>query len=132
MSLFSFSISPCWLRTPKMIISTFMFIYRQKINFITHIFLEISQRYANRTGGEISISTLVFNLDYFQKKLMAKFFKKSKKSHFRAILSPFSWKKGLCQFLNVPIIYHLAKNQKKINEKECWDIFQKFHYTRYH
>ena len=51
---------------------------------------------------------------------MTKFFKKS---YFCAILSPFcpnlgknefSWKKGLCQFLDIPIIYHRAKNQKKI------------------
>ena len=50
---------------------------------------------------------------------MTKFFKKS---YFCAILSPFcpnlgknefSWKKGLCQFLDIPIIYHRAKNQKK-------------------
>ena len=25
----------------------------------------------------------------------------------------FSWKNGLCQFLNIPIIYHCVKNQKK-------------------
>ena len=28
----------------------------------------------------------------------------------------FSWKKGLCQFLDIPIIYHRAKNQKKTND----------------
>ena len=57
---------------------------------------------------------------------MTKFFKKS---YFCAILSPFcpnlgknefSWKKGLCQFLDIPIIYHRAKNQKKlISEKNA-------------
>ena len=26
----------------------------------------------------------------------------------------FSWKEGLCQFLNIPIIYRRAKNQKKL------------------
>ena len=26
----------------------------------------------------------------------------------------FSWKKGLCQFINIPTIYHRAKNQKKL------------------
>ena len=26
----------------------------------------------------------------------------------------FPEKKGLCQFLDIPIIYHLAKNQKKL------------------
>ena len=24
------------------------------------------------------------------------------------------WKRGLCQFLNIPIIYHHVKNQKKL------------------
>ena len=46
----------------------------------------------------------------------------SKQPYFGAILDPFwpnlgkkefSWKKELCQFLNTPIIYHRAKNQKK-------------------
>ena len=53
---------------------------------------------------------------------MAKFFKKSKKPYFGTIWGPFcptlgknefSWKKGLCQFLDIPIIYHRAKNQKR-------------------
>ena len=26
----------------------------------------------------------------------------------------FSWKEGLCQFLNIPVIYRRAKNQKKL------------------
>ena len=46
---------------------------------------------------------------------MTAFFEKTKKPYFGAILSPFcqnlgknefSWKKGLCQFLDIPIIYH--------------------------
>ena len=54
---------------------------------------------------------------------MTKFFKKSKKLWFGGILHPFrpnldknefSWKKGLYQFLNIPIIYHRAKSQKKL------------------
>ena len=49
---------------------------------------------------------------------MTKFFKKSKKSYFRVIWDKFSpnlgenelsCKKGLCQFLNILIIYHGAK-----------------------
>ena len=52
---------------------------------------------------------------------MTKFFKKSKRFSFVAILGPFSqfgkkWiflEKG-CQFLNIPIIYNHAKNQKKM------------------
>ena len=53
---------------------------------------------------------------------MTKFFKKSKKPYFGAILDSFCpgmgekefpWKKGLGQFLNIPIIYHGARNLKK-------------------
>ena len=54
---------------------------------------------------------------------MTKFFKKSQKPYFGAILGPFrqnlgknefSWKKGLCQFLDIPVIYHCPKNQEKL------------------
>ena len=54
---------------------------------------------------------------------MTKFFTKSKKPYFGAILgsfwpnlgkNEFSWKKGPCQFLNIPITYHHTKNQKKL------------------
>ena len=56
---------------------------------------------------------------------MTKFFKKSKKPFFGAILdsvcpnlrkNEISWKKELCQFLNITIIYHRAKTQKKTNQ----------------
>ena len=49
---------------------------------------------------------------------MTKFFKKSKKTYSEAILglfcpnsgkNDFSWKKGLWQFLDIPIVYHRAK-----------------------
>ena len=40
-------------------------------------------------GGEISTTILVFILDYFQEKQITKFFKKSKKPYFRAILGTF-------------------------------------------
>ena len=59
---------------------------------------------------------------------MTKFFKKSKKTYFGAILGPFcpnlgknefSFKKGLCQFLNIPIIYSFAKSQKKLMSHSC-------------
>ena len=41
---------------------------------------------------------------------------KKKKKNFGASLvkNEFSWKRGLCQFLNIPIIYHHVKNQKKL------------------
>ena len=55
---------------------------------------------------------------------MTKFFKKSKKNLFLgpfwAIFAQiwtkndFFWKNELGQFLNIPIIYHCAKNQKKL------------------
>ena len=28
----------------------------------------------------------------------------------------FSWEKGLCQFLNIPLISHCANKQKKTND----------------
>ena len=69
---------------------------------------------------------LVSILDYFQEKLITKVF--SKKPYFGAILGPicsnlgkneFSWK----IFLDIPIIYHHAKNQKKLLcyfWEKCW------------
>ena len=47
---------------------------------------------------------------------MTKFFKKSQKPYFAAILgqNEYYWKKGLVQFFNTPIIYYRAKNQKKL------------------
>ena len=51
------------------------------------------------------------------------FLKNPKRTYFGAILGPFypnlnknkfSWKKELCQFLEIPIIYHCAKNYKKL------------------
>ena len=56
---------------------------------------------------------------------MTKFFKKLKKNYFVTILGPlcpnlrkkiFSWKKGLCQFLNIPIMYHCEKESEKNDE----------------
>ena len=31
----------------------------------------------------------------------------------------FSWKKGLCQFVDIPIIYHCNNNQKKLLNHFC-------------
>ena len=59
---------------------------------------------------------------------MTKFFKKSQKPYFGAILGPlcpnlgkneFSWKRWLCQFLDIPIMYHHAKKSEKTNEKNA-------------
>ena len=62
---------------------------------------------------------------------MTKFFKKSQKNYFGVILgyfcqnfgkNEFSWKKGLWQFLNIPITYHGAetwKNKQRIPDKNA-------------
>ena len=72
---------------------------------------------------ESTVTTLVSFIDYFQEKLRTKCFKKSKKPYSWAILdlfcpnlgkNDFFWNKGLCQFLNILIIYHCAEIQKKI------------------
>ena len=47
---------------------------------------------------------------------MTKFFKKSKKPFFAQIWEKVIFlEKELCQFLNIPIIYRRAKNQKKLS-----------------
>ena len=64
-------------------------------------------------GGKISITILVFTLDYLQEKLLPKFFKRPKSPTLGPFWvfytqiwgkNEFSWKKGLCQFLNIPPI----------------------------
>ena len=79
-----------------------------------------AQRYG--IGDKKSLTILVFILDYFQKKLMTKFFKRSKKKHFWTIVgvfcltlgkNEFSWKKRLI-FKYSNYISHCAKNQKKL------------------
>ena len=124
---------------------TSMFVCVPNIKFIIHFFLEMLhfkelcnfidwqtlapsleiQSFA-RYGVDISIAMSVFTLDYFQEKLMTTFFKKSKKIYFGAMalfwtfLPKFGqiWifvEKSLYQFLNIPIIFHRVKNQKKTN-----------------
>ena len=124
----------------------------EKINFIIHFFLTIwhfkescnligwqhfgqsleTQNYA-RYVCEISITILVFIIDYFQEKLTWQIFFKNPKNH---ILDPF-WalfaqiltknefypKKELCQFFSIRIIYHRVKNQKNLMShfwENCW------------
>ena len=65
-----------------------------------------------------------FHFMSFPRKTNDRIFQKNpKKLYFAAILvsfcpilgkNEFSFKKLLCQFLNIPIIYHRAKNQKKL------------------
>ena len=74
-----------------------------------------------------------FLLKLFSRKTsMTKFFKKSNKSYFGLILGlfcpnlgkkKFSWKKELCQFLNIGIIYHCAKNQLNLMN-HSWENFR--------
>ena len=53
---------------------------------------------------------------------MTKCFEETKKNPFWVILGPFCpnlgkneffWKKELCRFLNIPIMYHCAKKSRK-------------------
>ena len=111
---------------------TLIFLCMLKISLIIHFFVEILlhfQEYCNLTGQqhfvlslenqnfagcgigrEIAI-TIVFTVDYFQEKLIKKFFKKFKNLFswlfwvcFGQIWTKFSWKKRLFQFLNIPIV----------------------------
>ena len=59
---------------------------------------------------------------------MPKYFKKIQKDHFRTILgslcpnlgkNKFSWRNLLCQFLNIQVICHCAKNQKNSMTKNA-------------
>ena len=78
----------------------------------------------NGIGCEISITILIIILDYFQEKLLTKCFKKknthththTKTCHFGFSLPKFGQKKGLGQFLNIPIIWHCAKKSEKTND----------------
>ena len=82
-----------------------------------------------------NISNISFHFRSFPSKTFSvfnKFFKKSKQNYFWANLglfcsnlvkNEFSWKRGLCQFLNISIIYHHIKNQKKLMShfwEKCW------------
>ena len=66
-------------------------------------------------------NNIIFHFRSFRRKTNDKMFQKN--PYFRAILGPFcpnlsknefSWKKGLCQHLNTPIIYYHAKNLEKL------------------
>ena len=105
---------------------TLVFICRQKIYFtLPPAFRLITQEPAFcqiwDCGGISTIS--VFILDIFQKKTNHKIFQKISKTlfwdHFGPLLPKFRKKinipeKKSCQFLDIPIIYHRAKNQKKL------------------
>ena len=72
-------------------------------------------------GGDIN--SISFHFRYFSKKTNHKIFQKISKTlfwdHFGPFLPKFRKKinipeKKSCQFLDIPIIYHRAKNQKKL------------------
>ena len=78
-------------------------------------------------------SYISFHYRLFPRKTnITKFFKKSQKPYFGSIRdtfaqigakNEFSWKKGLCQFFNIWITYHCAKNQKNLMShswENCW------------
>ena len=63
-------------------------------------------------------NNISFHLASFARKSNAKLFQKIQINLFLAPFwskSGFSSKKGLCNFLDIPIIYHRAKNQKKLS-----------------
>ena len=106
------------------LLKTSMFIWMQKINFIIHFFLTILRWNIN--------NNIRFHYRLFPRKTnMTKFFEKSQKPYFGPILDPFaqiwaknefSWKKVLCQFFNIRIIY-CVKNQKNLmshSSENCW------------
>ena len=78
-------------------------------------------------------NNISFHFRLFRRKTnMTKFFKKYKKTYFGPILgtfcpnldkNKFPWKKGLCQFLNIRIIYRCDKNQLNLMSnswENCW------------
>ena len=73
-------------------------------------------------------NNISFHFSLFSEKINDKIFQKIQKKTYVAILGTFcpnlgkiefSCKKRLCQFLNITIIYHRAKNQKKLISHSC-------------
>ena len=123
-----------------------MSICMQIINFIIHFFLKILQfkescKLRDPEFWQMWWWNIKNNVSFRfrlspRKTNMTKFFKKSKKLYFGAILGPFcpnfgknesSWKKGLCQSLNISaIIVALYQKSEISNEPflrkmlNCW------------
>ena len=114
-----------------------MFVCMQNINLLFTSFLRyynltnpeiwLADSIFSRYGDEISITILVFILDYFWEKVTwQNFSNKSRKLYFWAIpglflpnfgKKEFSWKRGLCPFLNISIIIvPLCPKLRKTNE----------------
>ena len=122
-----------WLQSPKIIcivlLKTSMFLCVQKINFIIHFFLtmlylkescnligqqhfglkiDLRPKNCARYVGEVSITIIVFVIDYFQEKLTWQNFSKNPKKPY------------FCQFFSNRITYHCAKSQKNLNS-HSWE-----------
>ena len=106
---------------------TSMFICMPKVNFIIHFFLEIL--HFKEFDWPTAFWPITRELEFCHNNNISFHFRlfpgKTKDEILGAILGPFPqnfgknefyWKKGLCQFLNIPIMYHHAKNQKKTND----------------
>ena len=111
-NLFFWAIWAC-LATPKMTVSIWRNFWCLSASRKPASFFPFSLRYCKH----------IANFRLFPGKLMTKFFKKSKKPYFGVTSgnfcpnlgkNEFSWKKALWQFLNIPIIYHVAKNLEKL------------------
>ena len=144
-----------WLHTPKMIVSSCrrfqcLFACQKWSSSLTSslryyilknhaiwqhfgLLLKTQNFVRYEIGGEISI--ISFQFRFFPRKTNDKIFEKTKKKifrgHFRLFLPKFGQKwifleKNLCQFLNIPIIYHDTKKSEKTNEPplrkilNCW------------
>ena len=115
------------------------FIFSEQINFIPHVFLKIFRsKNQNRNARTRILPNMGLLVKYQQQyqlsfkimskkislnKILINFLKTQKKNYFgtnlgrfgpNLVKNEFSWKRGLSQFLNIPIIYHYVKNQRKL------------------
>ena len=134
-----------------------MSICMQIINFIIHFFLKILQfkescklrdpEFWQMWWWNIN-NNVSFRFRLFPRKTnMTKFFKKSKKLYLGAILGPFcpnfgknesSWKKGLCQSLNISVIIVALYQKSEISNEpflrkmlNCWTDRQQWFYLTF-
>ena len=134
-----------------------MSICMQIINFIIHFFLKILQfkescKLRDPEFWQMWWWNINNNVSFRfrlspRKTNMTKFFKKSKKLYFGAILGPFcpnfgknesSWKKGLCQSLNISVIIVALYQKSEISNEpflrkmlNCWTDRQQWFYLTF-
>ena len=119
--------------------NTSIFTCMQKINFIIYFFLEILHfkescnligwqhwelEFCQICGWWWNINNNIsFHFRLCTRKIINRSFIENEKNYFGVILWPFcrnlrenkfSWRRELCKFLDIPIIYHRAKNKKKL------------------